>query len=77
MAASLVAVLNVATEVLVASKRHGCSAYHRLSRRESHYELSVGVDTKTVTSLSTVAIQVMKQLSYSDSDLPPLDGFMK
>ena len=69
--------LNIATDILIASKNMNAGQHRHLSRRESHYEVTVAMDAKTITILSTIAIQVVKYLSHSDAELPPLTGFVK
>ena len=72
--ATLIALLNVATDIQVASKCRSVGSHHR---RESHYDIAVGMDCRTITTLSGVVVQAVKHLSYSDADLPPITGFIK
>ena len=73
ISATLIALLNVATDIQVASKCRIAGSHHR---RESHHDIAVGMDCRTITTLSGVAVQTVKHLSYSD-ELPPITGLIK
>lgn len=50
---------------------------HRLSRRESHFEVSQRIDSKSAIALCTTAIHLVKQNLFwkeDEADIPHLNG---